>query len=147
MTKFTKPVDKNTAISFLTELNDRGLSYHPDDPANDCLGHHNLPEETLDAISRNMIACFDFIDPYIVSVGLLNGFRAATKANLETVKDLYSDDDVAFFWEWKGIAFPEMVDGQFHVLILFDEHRFDEADSVKKVIDDFLENEVDLVDA
>lgn len=73
MTAFTFPVDAESARQFLRELHARGLLYHPEDPAADCLGHHALSAEELAGIEARMRATFDHLeDPCEDALALLN---------------------------------------------------------------------------
>lgn len=64
--------DEATAKAFLTDLHARGLAYHPDDRASDCLSFHKLPVEKLQAIQINMRATFDHLDPSEFLLVLIN---------------------------------------------------------------------------
>lgn len=65
--------DEATAKAFLTDLHARGLAYHPDDRASDCLQFHKLSVEEVQAIQINMRLTFDHVDPSEILLELING--------------------------------------------------------------------------
>ena len=75
------------------------------------------------------------------------GFSPASQESIDLVADLFGDEDVVCFWQWLGVPFPELSNGQFLVLLLMDEHRLDTPEEVKKVICEFLVREETLMPA
>lgn len=70
---FTVPTDAATAKTFLAELADAGLMFHPEDGAHDCLHECGLTPETVDEIDRCMRATFDHLaDPCETALELIN---------------------------------------------------------------------------
>jgi hypothetical protein len=149
MNTFTQPTDRASAIAFLAELQAKGLSYHPDDCARECLAGHGLTAGALDEISANMAATFAFVDPYIVGMGLSHGFTPADEDQIAECADLYEGEDIAFFWQWNGVVFAQFRDGDadYLVILLSDEHRLQWFHEVKDVIRRFCEEEgVEIVE-
>ena len=76
MHKMTIPTSASTARTFLAELADAGMLFHPEEDASDCLASHNLPADKLAEIGRCMAATFDYLDdPCEDALALIN--RAA----------------------------------------------------------------------
>jgi hypothetical protein len=64
---------KETAESFLSELQKQGNLYHPEESAFDCLSNSGLPRNTLIKIDLGMKCCFDHLpDPCETALRLLN---------------------------------------------------------------------------
>jgi len=148
MTAFTKPTDEKSAIAFLAELQAKGLAFHPDDSAREVLAHHGLTGDVLSEIERNMATCFEFTDPYIVGMGLGDGFKIPSEETLSACADLYEGEDVAMFWEWNDVLFAQLEDLTYLVVILMDEHRLQWQYEVKDAIRAFcVEEGVELLDS
>jgi hypothetical protein len=64
--------DADTATAFLNGLHGKGLAFHPDDRASDCLRDCNLSRVAIQAIQINMRATFAFVDPYEILLDLIN---------------------------------------------------------------------------
>lgn len=61
------------AREYIYQLHADGLLYHFDDDAADCLGHHGLTAEQLEAIEHNVAQLFDVCpDPFIYALEAVN---------------------------------------------------------------------------
>jgi hypothetical protein len=97
---------KETAESFLVDLQKQGNLYHPEDSAFDCLCNAGLSYDALVVIDRNMKRCFDYLpDPCETALQLLN----ATFMQLPNHKPGYCWENVAPLGKkpiWREVVAP-----------------------------------------
>lgn len=68
-----RPVwDARSAKAFLTVLHERGLLFHPEDDADDCLRQHDLAPVQMAAIKAGMAASWEHLpDPCETALRIL----------------------------------------------------------------------------
>lgn len=148
--KLTTPVNCETAIQFMRELQDNGLAYHPEDSAVDCLSHHGLSAEVLQQIDANTKACFDVLpDPCAVAVALTNASHWKTEFETfktsqnrishsrlpEHCRDLYRGNE--FFLYDGGLVISILERGKYRALILKNEYQTSDLEALEMLLFEF----------
>lgn len=65
--------NSRSAEVFLTVLHERGLLFHPEDDAEDCLQYHELAPVAMSAIKAGMAACWEHLpDPCETALRIMN---------------------------------------------------------------------------
>lgn len=105
---FTTPKDAVTAGTFLTELADANLMYHPEDCAADCLDQTGTSADQIRHIQANMELCFEYLeDPCKEALRLMK----ATNTNTPDITpDQLADQFRKVIFEWLGSDVCQQID-------------------------------------